>query len=164
MIAAAYAKNRRQDTLPLKIGTSVLLKKHLSDRMPAATAFNVPLPSRVVKMFRSDLAGARSNWIAQATTSDETRARNESPFLIYRNEAGRVIDFHALRHTFISNLAAGGVHPKTAQTLARHSTITLTMDFYTHLDVFDVGGALDKLPALPGPGPACQQEEGRRHA
>jgi hypothetical protein len=37
-------------------------------------------------------------------------------------------DLYALRHTFISNLAAGGVHPKTAQGLARHSTITLTMD------------------------------------
>jgi integrase len=43
-----------------------------------------------------------------------------------------VVDFHALRHTFITSLAAAGVHPKTAQMLARHSTITLTMDRYTH--------------------------------
>ena len=39
--------------------------------------------------------------------------------------------FHALRHTFITNLARSGVHPKTAQSLARHSTITLTMDRYS---------------------------------
>jgi hypothetical protein len=29
-----------------------------------------------------------------------------------------VFDFHAIRHQFISSLAAAGVHPKTAQTLA----------------------------------------------
>ena len=42
----------------------------------------------------------------------------------YEDTAGRVFDFHALRHQFISNLAAAGVHPKEAQTLARHSKIT----------------------------------------
>src|SRR5439155_21499853 len=68
----------------------------------------------------------------------------------YVDDAGRYFDFHALRGQFISMLAAAGVHPKVAQVLARHSTITLTMDYYTHLDVLDVAGALDKLPALPG--------------
>jgi hypothetical protein len=62
-----------------------------------------------------------------------------------------VADFHALRHTFISNLAGGGVHPKTAQRLARHSTITLTMDRYTHLRRDDLAAALDVLPNLSGP-------------
>ena len=48
-----------------------------------------------------------------------------------------------------SLLADGGVHPKVAQTLARHASITITMKEYTHLDVLDVLGALDKLPAAP---------------
>ncbi len=48
----------------------------------------------------------------------------------YRDEQGRVFDCHSMRHQFISMLAAAGVHPKTAQELARHSTITLTMDHY----------------------------------
>lgn len=69
--------------------------------------------------------------------------------LPYRDEGGRYFDFHATRGQFISMLAAGGVHPKVAQILARHSTIVLTMDAYTHLDVLDVAGALDKLPPLP---------------
>lgn len=43
---------------------------------------------------------------------------------------GRVFDFHALRHQFMSNLVRGGEHPKEVQSLARHSTITLTMDLY----------------------------------
>ncbi len=67
----------------------------------------------------------------------------------YEDVAGLVFDFHALQHQFISNLAAAGVHPKIAQTLARHATIGLTMDRHTHLAVADVAGALDNLPALP---------------
>ena len=39
--------------------------------------------------------------------------------LVYRNRAGLVADFHALRHTLITNLATGGVHPKVAQALGR---------------------------------------------
>lgn len=54
-----------------------------------------------------------------------------------------------LRHTFISNLARGGVHPKIAQQLARHSTITLTLDRYTHSITGDLASALDVLPSMP---------------
>ena len=68
-----------------------------------------------------------------------------------RDDAGRVADFHALRHTFITNLARSGVHPKIAQQLARHSTITLTMDRYSHTVIRDLAGGLDALPELsPG--------------
>ncbi|MGL6194444.1 MAG: hypothetical protein ACRC2T_06430, partial [Thermoguttaceae bacterium] len=47
-------------------------------------------------------------------------------FLYYCNGKGKYADFHGLRHTFISNLGKAGVSPKTAQVLARHSTIELT--------------------------------------
>src|SRR5262249_32847197 len=57
-------------------------------------------------------------------------------------------DFHALRHTFITNLANGGVHPKTAQALARHSTITLTMDRYSHSLMGEQADALAALPTI----------------
>ena len=67
----------------------------------------------------------------------------------YENKSGRVFDFHALRHQFISNLASAGVHPKVAQQLARHSSISLTMDRYTHLQSADVTNALHELPELP---------------
>jgi hypothetical protein len=39
-----------------------------------------------------------------------------------------------------------GLHPKVAQSLARRSTITLTMDFYTHVELFDVAGSVNGLP------------------
>ena len=41
------------------------------------------------------------------------------------------------------------MHPKTAQELARHSTITLTMDHYTHIGLHDLSAALESLPGLP---------------
>jgi len=59
-----------------------------------------------------------------------------------------LLNFHAFRHTLISNLAQGGVHPKTGQELARDSTITLTMDRYTHTTRTASADAPDALPNL----------------
>ena len=75
------------------------------------------------------------------------RARWRSDFLRVTDSSRRVVDFHALRHTFITCLARGGVHPKVAQTLARHSTITLTMDRYSHMGLLDQAAALEALPS-----------------
>lgn len=41
--------------------------------------------------------------------------------------------FHDLRHSAASILLAMGVHPKVVQELLGHSTITVTMDRYSHL-------------------------------
>jgi integrase len=60
-----------------------------------------------------------------------------------------VADFHALRHTFITRLARSGVAPAVAKSLARHSTIVLTMDHYTHTLIEDERAALDRLPSIP---------------
>ncbi len=182
-VRAAYAKNRRADTLPLRPATAQRLiawrdSKATADRTdPAAleTHQNVPeallqptvqsdarntaghrpghvfakLPSKPAKMIRADLADARAAWIAEAKGNAREQAeRRKSAFLTYRDDAGRVVDFHALRHTFISNLARGGVHPKVAQQLARHSTITLTMDRYSHTSRGELADALTALPDL----------------
>ncbi len=66
-----------------------------------------------------------------------------------RDERGRTIDVHALRHSFGTLLSKGGVAPRTAQAAMRHSTIDLTMNVYTDPKLLDVHGALDALPALP---------------
>jgi hypothetical protein len=52
-----------------------------------------------------------------------------------------VYDFHALRHPLITDLVVTGVYPKDAQVLARHSTITLTLDRYTHIRRADLRAA-----------------------
>ena len=77
-----------------------------------------------------------------------------------RDERGRTVDVHAMRHTFGSLLSKGGVAPRTAQAAMRHAKIDLTMNVYTDPKVLDVAGALDALPALHLDGtPADRQEQ-----
>jgi len=43
------------------------------------------------------------------------------------------VRFHDLRHSHATQLLADGVHPKIAQERLGHSTITTTMDLYSHV-------------------------------
>jgi len=129
----------------------------LKGKAPDAPAFSMPIIDKVAHMVRADLADARARWIEAAGTPEALWARQKSKILCYRDESGRVADFHAFRHTFISNLVAAGVHPKTAQMLARHSTITLTMDRYTHVATAALSSAVNLLPNLDGKGPAPER-------
>jgi hypothetical protein len=81
-------------------------------------------------------------------TREEREARRATAFLADTDGSGRVVDFHALRHTFITRLARSGVVPAVAKSLARHSTIVLTMDHYTHTLIGDERAALDRLPGI----------------
>jgi integrase len=66
-----------------------------------------------------------------------------------RDDRGRTLDVHALRHTCGTLMSKGGVAPRTAQAALRHSKIDLTMNLYTDAKLLDVRGALDALPDLP---------------
>jgi integrase len=66
-----------------------------------------------------------------------------------RDERGRTVDVHALRHSFGTLLSRGGVAPRTAQAAMRHSKIDLTMNVYTDPKLLDVAGAINSLPELP---------------
>jgi len=159
-VEAAYSKRRRLDVLPLRPDTADLLREHLAKKLPEAAAFATPQKDRLAGVVRADLAAARAEWIDTAPTLEERNRRESSSFLVYRDESGRVADFHALRHTFITNLASSGSHPKVAQLLARHSTITLTMDRYTHSLWEDLSEALGRLPDLSGPTEQPQRATG----
>jgi integrase len=65
-------------------------------------------------------------------------------------------DFHALRHSFITFLEQSGASPKTAQELARHSDIRLTLGRYTHANLSSLADAVQRLP-LPGNDAAVQE-------
>ena len=97
------------------------------------------------------------NGTSEFRVVDEKEGPHDDARVLAQRDAGRrlpaprsggVADFHALRHTFITNLARSGVHPKTAQALARHSTITLTMDRYSHSLLEDHAAAVGRLPDL----------------
>jgi integrase len=185
-VEAAYSKHRRRDVLPLRADLAVLLCPLLSTfdsdalsvaRIERSAQGDLEAESngerasmghlwagtwveKPAKMLRRDLRAARAKWLKDALSDGERKRRERSTELCYRDEAGRVFDFHALRHQFITNLARGRVHVKEAQQLARHSTITLTMDCYTHLGIVDLTSALDALPALPTmTGPASEAAE-----
>jgi integrase len=154
-VEAACSKHRRTDVQPLRADVAEMMRQYLQGRPRRQALWPGTWKKDGAAMVRIDLAAAG---------------------IEYADERDRCFDFHALRGQFITMLAKGGVHPKVAQVLARHSTITLTMDYYTRLEVRDVAGALDKLPALPGAQgapcaaaeevePACRPsvlEEGRR--
>ena len=56
---------------------------------------------------------------------------------IKKVEHDRVIDIHALRHTFTSKV----MDPKTFQKVIEHSGIRITMRYYTHRLTSDLAAA-----------------------
>ena len=151
-VETAYGKRRRQDVLPLRTGTAADFREFLACKLPDARAFNVPPSYDTADMLRADLADARAAWLEDAKVPQDRKPREESSFLCYADSAGRVADFHALRHTAGSLLAAAGVHPKVAQAIMRHSDINLTMSRYTHVfrgQQSDAVAALPNLNAAP---------------
>jgi site-specific recombinase XerD len=89
-------------------------------------------------------------WIDETDdpTVQEARKR-DADFLRPANSDGERVDFHALRHTFLSRLGRSGASAKVMQTMARHSTVTLTLDRYTHVALHDLDAAVNAMPSLP---------------
>ncbi|MCA9112225.1 MAG: site-specific integrase, partial [Planctomycetaceae bacterium] len=161
-VEAGYSKHRQRDELPLHPELAAQLRQWLAvkrstmDEAQDVIRINTASDATDGPLWPGRWAADRRGWRmvkADLATTNEAAAKacppKVDPLVIpYRDEQGRQFDFHALRHQFISMLAAAGVHPKTAQELARHSTITLTMDHYTHLRVSDLTSALNALPTL----------------
>ena len=104
------------------------LQAEASDALPIGLPFSAPLfnvPRDFIKIFDRDLAAAS---------------------IPKRDDRGRTVDLHALRHTFGTHLSAVGVRPRTAMAAMRHSSLDLTMNVYTDPRLLDVGAAVDALP------------------
>jgi integrase len=128
VVDAAYSKHRSEDIQPIPQSLAESLRTYIADRSPDELLFkHMPEIQKLARVLKSDLKSAS---------------------IPYADEQGRVADFHALRHTFISNLAQSGVHPKTAMDLARHRDINLTMLRYSHTRIADRAAVLDSLPDL----------------
>jgi integrase len=93
-----------------------------------------------------------------ATPSDAVFLRMPSMYLLkahlraagipYIDDQGRQADFHALRHTFATNLSLAGVAPRLAMELMRHSDLRLTMKNYTDASCLPTAAAIDSLPSF----------------
>lgn len=64
-----------------------------------------------------------------------------------KNCDGQIADFHALRHSYITEIVRAGASMKEAQTLARHSTPELTFLLYAHARLHDLERTLERMPS-----------------
>lgn len=111
-VESSDCKGKKTDDLILIKETARKIQEHFEGKSPTDKAFTLTVTDNFAKMIRADLKACN---------------------IAYRDEAGRDVDYHSLRHSFITNLALAGVHPSVAQKLARHSSILLTMKYYTHV-------------------------------
>jgi site-specific recombinase XerD len=164
-VQAACSKHRRKDLLPLHGQLATRIQSWIKRRRQCLKENSPDVGSRsadnldailfpgtwkdcAAKMLKRDLNSAREKWISEADSGEERLRRQQSDFLTYESSDGKS-DFHALRHKFVTDLAASGVHPKLAKELARHSSITLTMDRYAHVGLQEMNAALGTLQGMP---------------
>ncbi len=124
-VRAGFSKRRREDVLPIRPELATVLRPWLATKKPGQPVFG-ELTRNTADMLKVDLKAAK---------------------IPYRDVAKRVADFHALRHSYITLLALSGAPIKIVQSLARHSTPTLTLGVYSHVGLNDQAGALHALPA-----------------
>ncbi|MHC4083978.1 MAG: tyrosine-type recombinase/integrase [Planctomycetota bacterium] len=125
-IVAADSKNKEPVNLILNDGLAAELKLLLVGKEPTESVFNLPHKANAVQMLRADLRDAGVE---------------------YRDAAGRDVDIHAMKHTFVSNLFSKGISPNVIQKLARHSDIKTTMK-YSHVSFESEVAAMQKLGVL----------------
>ena len=125
MVETAYSKHRHKDFLPLKPDLAAEMQEYLANRPSKAKVFSVT--DKTSYMIKADLLDAGIDYI---------------------DDNGKVLDLHALRHTFITNL--GGESSRIAQSLARHRSSAMT-DRYTHIRLHDERAAVGRLPNLSLP-------------
>lgn len=123
-LTGAYTKNKKLAVLTMPKALADDIRAYIANKLPNTQVFKVPTMS--AKMIKRDHAVAG---------------------IEYETDQGTA-DFHSLRHSFITNLARAGVHPSDAMVLARHSTIILTMDYYTHTERKSLQGIIDAQPDL----------------
>ncbi len=127
-VQAAYAKNRRDDTVPLPVEVANYLRQWLASRGTVPLDRQTRLwpgtwHKRAAEMLRADLAEAG---------------------IPYELD-GQVFDFHALRAQYATLLGQQGVNLQTAQALLRHSDPKLTARTYTKLGITDLAGTVQGI-------------------
>ena len=122
---ACYTKNGKEAVQPLARSLADRLRPWLALR-PAGRPVFEGMTGRTAEMIRVDLKAAG---------------------ISYETDSG-VVDFHALRGIYISNLVSSGTSVKTCQTLARHSSPSLTIGIYAKASLHDISGAVEALPDL----------------
>ena len=86
------------------------------------------------------------------------RADLEPAGIPEKDQAGREVLFHSLRHTLATNLDQTGASIAERAAIMRHSDKSnLTLGTYTHVQVHNLRQAIENLPDYPWPGSEQQR-------
>lgn len=149
-------KNGKQEELPLAPSLVVELENWRGDEK-VVTEPVLHIPKQFLRTLNDDLVAAGIAKRVAVDAYDKPISMDElgkpvvtpEKWIIDKRDAqGRVIDLHALRHTFGTRLVANGVDIKTTQSLMRHSTPNLTLGVYVHKDNQRLAAAVGALPRL----------------
>lgn len=127
-VRASTTKNKKSALIPLVPALADALRTHRAARYEASG-----------KVFKNGVP-----------TAETLRADLKACDIAVCDDLGRIVDFHALRHTFGSMLALAGIPPRVAMELMRHSDMRLTQSTYTDATLLPLFNEVAKLPS-----PAC---------
>ncbi len=132
-VKAAYSKRRRDDVQPIQPELADALRPWLAARAPGKPLFG-KLTKHTANLLKHDL---------------------EAAGIPYETASGTA-DFYCLRHSYVTALAMSNAPVKVVQSLARHSTPSLTFGIYAHVGLHDQAPALDALPDLTRRAPSSE--------
>ena len=130
-VVANYAKNRREDIIPIPRDLADLLRGWIDEKNSRAHR-TIRLRGKEAEASDggTDAADGRlwpGAWAATRKAGVMMKADLKVAGIAFETDNGRA-DFHALRHTYLSRLGRSGASPKAMQMLARHSTVELTLE------------------------------------
>ena len=125
------AKNKKTVRPPIPPAVAIALRSYFAGKTAGQPIWPGEWKRHGAYMLRIDLRAAKVPYVVETPHGKEHA------------------DFHALRHTFLSSLAAAGIGAKELQTLARHSDPRLTLGVYTHARSAELVKAVGRLK-VPG--------------
>lgn len=148
-LAEADTKNRKGAVQPLILSRELLdpWKDHLSSLQPDG----ITAEELAAKGITAEDFVAETFALARPPRMKTWRADLERAGITETTAEGR-LDFHSLRVTFGTHLAAAGVPLSLAQRLMRHSTPALTSNYYTRWAPQSHEEAIQALANLRGSG------------
>ncbi|MFO0847216.1 MAG: tyrosine-type recombinase/integrase [Gemmataceae bacterium] len=123
-------KNKKAAAQPIPAGVAAQLRGFLAGTPEGRPVWPGTWREKPAKVLRRDLSAAGI------------------PYSVPSPAGPLFADFHSLRHSYLSALAAAGVGLKELMELARHSDPKLTMGVYVHARPAALGAAVERI-ALP---------------